>query len=73
MGINSSMIPVNSCPDLSSKFISLSENTNYLGINHSNESWNPENLLILLELLDSISRWNDEFKSNHLILGHTVM
>ena len=43
-----------------------------LDIHHSNESWNPENLLILWELLDSIFRWNDEFKGNHFVFGQTV-
>ena len=33
--------------------------------------WNPEILLILRELLDSIFRWNDEVWCVFLILGHT--
>jgi len=34
--------------------------------------WNPEKLLILLELLDSIFRWNDEFLFVFHILGHAA-
>ena len=32
----------------------------HLGYHHSSESWNPEKLLILQEILDSSFRWNDE-------------
>ncbi len=42
-----------------------------VGIHHSNESWNPEELLILLELLDSIFRWNDEKTMRISVLGQT--
>jgi len=33
---------------------------NSLGVHHSSESWNPEMLLILQELLDSAFQWIDE-------------
>ena len=33
---------------------------NHLRVHHSNAGWNDEKLLILLEILDSIFRWNDE-------------
>ncbi len=42
-----------------------------LNIHHSNESWNPDKSIIIREFVDSIFRWNDEFKGNHVILGHT--
>jgi len=43
-----------------------------LGVHHSNESWNPEKLLILREILDSIFRWNDETTAKFSILGQTA-
>ena len=49
---------------------SLSTKAKCLGVHHSNESWNPEKLLILRELLDSIFRWNDETTGKFSILRY---
>ena len=38
---------------------------------HSNESWNPDKLLVTLMLLDSILRWNDEVWGIYTIIGQT--
>ena len=44
----------------------------FVCVHHSNESWNPEILLILRELLDSIFRWNDDEPSKISFLEQTV-
>ncbi len=43
----------------------------HIEYHHSNESWNPEKLLILQTLLDSSFRWNDEVLRIYNIFGQT--